>query len=270
MSKQSSNRPTLIGTGTWTGPEQSDLERWAARTTFLVTVGQLLPGIAAELGERLYPHLRAMRRWLTDGYTEPEDDDLLEAALSHEELVAVLRAWAQPHRLDEPWIIEAALRSLINWGGWFDWPPDIPSEPPQWHGGKWPGYPSIPEPLTDDECKLVIDAEWRPELGNWSMEYFVEVQKRKIDEWAQSRKRLLRDKGWRRAMVKQDTSHFEWLVLYHVKGLTPSKVLEELGQNEINESSVSPTVRGLADAIGLTLRLPSRGPKPRRAVPATN
>jgi hypothetical protein len=154
----------------------------------------------------------------------------------------LLEKWGRFGYLDEAWIYQIALDTMIWWL-------THPSWPTKWQHGRWWGInmnDAPPPPLT-------IHEEWRFEpWGQFSrrIQSQIDAYKRSIDAYHAGH-------GFDPDAVGNSPHHFEWLVLFQLGRQSPDKIRawqEKTHGERFAESAITKGYTRLAKRIGLRLR----------------
>jgi hypothetical protein len=170
-------------------------------------------------------------RWIFLHCVTLNAPEVLESLSEVAEGDKALEDWASEHGFADPWLLEIAraTREAIQ---------RYPELPKDWHGrGVVEHQPEYPLP------------PWEP---RWET---AKAFRRRINAYIKHVSQRELASGVVRIPELRNGQHFEWLVLYHVKGKTLEEVAQECqSEKGLDVSTVGRAVTKLAGLIGLTLR----------------
>ena len=248
--------------------EARDLSAWEGRRRFLQTVHEMWPSCYGELVEigPLYDAARMAlgattskatttdpgepitRIVLGDPIQQGSDDGLLGAAGSSlspgvRDFVKALEVWKRDWNLEAPWVTGIACRSLRLRQRLTTF-----AAPPFTDVGGLEGPPEFPT--------------WFPTWESWAT-YHQRVDDA-LDEYRAQRLRAFQTTGGAApGVVKRGNAqrHFQWLARYQVGNESYNAIAKDVLKSH---QGISNGVKRTAASIGLPLRLPHRGGRPRR------
>jgi hypothetical protein len=262
------------------------------RMAFLTELARLVPHVLLDLWSEVLPHLRELG--------DAEDLTLELALLPHAEddagseagpaaafmpelapLRRAIRAWGRRHRLlevwddDDQWMWQTLQYTVQGWTGHDD-----ESEYLRWR------FPPIPSQVVgesgDEDLDLIVlqDGAWELpdelevfQVPGWvpQVESIKEFRGRIETEWRAYLERAraaMKDGNLQRTHVKpQLTEHLQWLARYHVLYQSAGEIAFEDFGGTGEERTVSKAVRRTAKLIGLKLRRPKPGGRPKKKKP---
>ncbi len=226
-----------------------DQARTNLRLGFLRAVRDHAPEVLADLAGEPLARYRPVQQFDRDNHLYQELE--LEADILHHPLFQPfwesLRAWGHRWNLVADWCLQRALLTLREWTWW----PEDANQDDWGHMGILTLLAIAPQ-----ECCLVFGHwGWHPELTTWS------AAEREIREdfeaylatYREGMERLARERGLVPAPAKRTAEHYEWLVLYQVKGLSYYQIAQRACRER---QTVTDGVKSTAALIGLPLRPP--------------
>lgn len=178
----------------------------------------------------------------------PKDKDGRIAAFKKE-----LIGWSVRHNLDEIWCRERAYNTLEEWS----------SEPQLLQKRNWKIQINYPDPfIAGGEPVFRFERRTQYPLLHFRKGDFrlaVEEFKREYSKFQDRLEASFQAGGYKAAPMKPPDQHFEWLVMYHVKGLTYREIAESCG---MDDSRLRHKVPEVARLIGLKLK--NRKGRPRK------
>lgn len=180
-------------------------------------------------------------------------------------LRAAILAWAVRFKLRNEWLLDRALQSLYQWRcrprPTTEIDPHSKRGPRILYVSDWGGLPGAsPFLISASERKFVYEDEgWGLEFETW--EEFDQRLRTTLNARLKSYKRQLLKLAEIRGFPKLEyrPEHFDWLALYHIRGLSPAKLLEQTNKHDTDESTALKAIQKLAKAIDLRLRVSRKG-----------
>jgi hypothetical protein len=150
-----------------------------------------------------------------------------------------LEQWGRLYNLDEEWIYDIALDTMMWWM-------TRPSWPNRWHNNHTWGINAIDAPP-----QLKIQEEWRFE--RWD-----QFNKRVLDQIAAFRREVCAYQAlhlFDPEAIGNSPYHFDWLALFQVETRSPDKIRDWHDPNgKLDESAITKGYTRFARRIGLRLR----------------
>ena len=249
-----------LGYGELAAPGEHSLALWDARGAFLWRVERLAGIVLEDLRKNVFPVYVPPPGWKAGEDVDPDTaakhKDFLMGRWSdvHQEIDAIanpLRAklhdWAAEYNLVDSWLLTAALGTLRKWS--------LGVANLSWHLP-----PPKPYSLPDRAYEFTMD------LPGWDVQKMTrrEAQEQirgvfelKLKSFLDGVEKMAEERGMERIKDKRPRHgqnplrHFDWLVLFQVKGETIAKIAHKKG---IDEKTVAAGVRQAAQQIGLTRR----------------
>jgi hypothetical protein len=218
----------------------------AARMYFLDTINDIAPEVA-----------EGLLHVFTEPNREPEKDHNLKASLTR---------WAQSFNLNEPWVLEAAVHTMMRWNKVFtsdDYNTRIYSVmfPKLVTDTKKREFEELTATYPRYKTSFTTRA-WNPLKE--SEEAFLTRAKDDFEAYISAYtahiKNSLRKRGWQPVPKLRKIEHFEWLVRYQVQGWSHAKIAEhyQLASNDV----VSKALNKKADELKFSLRPAEKGGRP--------
>ncbi len=262
--EDSDEKSVRLGYGELAAPGEHSLALWDARGAFLWRVERLAGIVLEDLRKNVFPVYVPPAGWKAGEDVDPDTvarhKDFLMGRWSdvHQEIDSIadpLRAklhdWAAKYNLLDPWLLIVALGTLRKWSlgvanlSWHLPPPEPFSLPDRAYEFTMdlPGWDA--QKMTRREAQEQIRGVFELKLKS-----FLNGVEKMAEELGMER---IKEKRPRHGL--DPLRHFDWLVLFQVKGQTLANIADKKG---IDEKTVAAGVRQAADQIGLTRR-PRRG-----------
>ncbi|HAI20687.1 MAG TPA: hypothetical protein DCM14_02090 [Clostridiales bacterium UBA8153] len=219
--------------------------------------------------ERLCPEvLKSLRDEVRESLESLEDEDLLSFWRSEDRYPdeLILEAWAERFNINVPWILGVANDTLEVW-----WKHPDTMEPLQWMWWLGPGYPRACAWLELRTAPFTFGGEaWLPikERRQVFVERTRAAFERELGAYVEGIGRLAQDAGLEKTPEKRKLVHFDWLVHYQVQGWSMRKIADHYsGEGVLSEDTIAKGVRQAAKLVGLKLRPPRKGGRPKGKPP---
>lgn len=189
-----------------------------------------------------------------------------------EDTLAALDAWARAWNLTAPWCRDRALRTLLRWSrtgaSGNVWAINVsmkaerlPRRPFSFTAADW-DLDALEDAGWDKNLVLLIRDGWNPEAVR--MNEFEKVVRIAFDAHLAayiSRAKTEADTmRLARTPNQPPDSHFDWLAKYQVSALSAERITKEA---KVSRQAVMAAIRTITDLIGLELRPPTRGGRPK-------
>jgi hypothetical protein len=191
----------------------------------------------------------------------------------------LLKQWAEPFNLTDAWLLDMAMQTLHHWS-LRDANANVEtdgitratfrgrSERLRWHCLVGPHLAALPSAESD---VLFQDWGWVPEAESWP-DFRKGVLRRfgaYLDEvYGPQMMALLEKRGWHEAPEIRKAEHYQWLAFYQVRKWSPARIAQRVvqqgGNDKIDESTILKAVQKTAQRVGLTLRPPKHQTGSRR------
>ena len=170
--------------------------------------------------------------------------------------------WALKFNLTDEWVLDRAMQTLYRWR-------KTPETENAW--GSFPIFAG--DGLIIEATERLFDFQhegWGVEFEPWDefLQRFQSDLDKKLDVYRQRVLNIAQTRGWtQRPNILYKPGHFQWLAVFQTRGKSPAEVLEDTNMREMDPSTALKAIQNVADAIGLTLRKPRKGRKPKPVKP---
>jgi hypothetical protein len=272
-----------------------------ARDVFLMTLSEMLPEVLRDLErssleyyrksglhfddaahqERLkhlnqYDRIREMTRLQQHHrWSSPEWNNFEEEEITYDQNLSALQKsifqWSRKWRLDASWCRERAFHTLDYWCSYPDSHKRLAwNYEPVWETVV--AFRQGEHPRFRFEYKTLY-----PREGHRSRleQRITEAFRRELKAFLDSREQIAKEAGMKPVPKKREKSHFEWLICFQVKGMSPKEILAHyephvyegaIGRGSLSEYTkrIRKAVNEVSRLIGLPLRIDGIAPGRRR------
>jgi hypothetical protein len=169
-----------------------------------------------------------------------------------------LEAWVCRFSLSDQWLLEVALMTLERWK----------NASAELAALNWAGLPFRPPPLPPEGREFDFhDDGWHLEDES-SSEFASRVMaafKQQLVTYKDAIRESMRELGLSLPPEIRQPEHYDWLVLYQVRGLSPAQIADLMSTDKktLTDSTVFKAVSKTAELVGLRLRPPKKGKGPK-------
>lgn len=236
---------------------------WQIRNDFLSEIEKRFPTVLEDLEEKVLPIFER----IVGKEAKLEDAKALLESASGEPLQKALREWSAQFNLDANWMRDVALETIHTWLSYSQYPK------------RSFAFFTIPwSELSEEEMRFeFVHPGWDPTMVTWQEAlndeedpYHLGIRpafEKHLKEYRKRMETLVVNRGYHRVRHVKKKSHIPWLVYYQ---LTPSASFSAVvkhfthPKDPVRRENVENAVKDTAKLIGLKLKPPSKGGRPRK------